>query len=67
MDLLLIYIFYIVYDYMYFEGLIYVYLELKKSLFYIVGKILFMLVYVYILIDRFLKKDDILFCIRISF
>lgn len=65
MDLLLIYIFYIVYNYMYFEGLIY--LELKKSLFYIVGKILFMLVYVYILIDRFLKKDDILFCIRISF
>lgn len=63
MDLLLIYIFYIVYDYMYFEGLIY--LELKKSLFYIVGKILFMLVY--ILIDRFLKKDDILFGIRISF
>lgn len=63
MDLLLIYIFYIVYNYMYFEGLIY--LELKKSLFYIVGKILFMLVY--ILIDRFLKKDDILFGIRISF
>lgn len=63
MDLLLIYIFYIVYNYMYFEGLIY--LELKKSLFYIVGKILFMLVY--ILIDRFLKKDDILFSIRISF
>lgn len=58
MDLLLIYIFYIVYDYMYFEGLIYVYLELKKSLFYIVGKILFMLVYV--LIDRFTKKDIIL-------
>lgn len=60
MDLLLIYIFYIVYDYMYFEGLIYVYLELKKSLFYIVGKILFIGMLVYVLIDRFTKKDIIL-------
>lgn len=58
MDLLLIYIFYIVYNYMYFEGLIY--LELKKSLFYIVGKILFIGMLVYVLIDRFTKKDIIL-------
>lgn len=65
MDLSLIYIFYTVHDYMYFEGLIHVYSESKKSLLYIAGKILPMLVH--ILIDRPLKKDDTLPGTRISF
>lgn len=56
MDLSLIYIFYIVHNYMYFEGLIYS--ESKKSLLYIAGKILPMLVHV--LIDRPTKKDTTL-------
>lgn len=63
MDLSLIYIFYTVHNYMYFEGLIYS--ESKKSLLYIAGKILPMLVH--ILIDRPLKKDDTLPGTRISF
>lgn len=65
MDLSLIYIFYTVHNYMYFEGLIYS--ESKKSLLYIAGKILPMLVHVHILIDRPLKKDDTLPGTRISF
>ncbi len=56
MDLSLIYIFYTVHNYMYFEGLIYS--ESKKSLLYIAGKILPMLVHV--LIDRPTKKDTTL-------
>lgn len=43
---------------MYFEGLIHVYSESKKSLLYIAGKILPMLVHV--LIDRPTKKDTTL-------
>lgn len=60
MDLSLIYIFYTVHDYMYFEGLIHVYSESKKSLLYIAGKILPTGMLVHVLIDRPTKKDTTL-------